>query len=171
MADPDSTPVGITKGPGETIHEYTSSRGMSTASSKTASTSYHITRSTRATRAPVMVSHRDRMGTGGPARQVLGRILQRVPVQLYPDSFLSEPSVSPSAGGRDGRATTSCANDLFELHVAIMGYFDAALGSFVNPWIPPESGMPIYPRRRRFWRESSGKQRAGGSAARTSARC
>ena len=25
-----------------------------------------------------------------------------------------------------------------------MGYFDAALGTFVNPWIPPVSGTPIF---------------------------
>jgi peptidoglycan/LPS O-acetylase OafA/YrhL len=37
------------------------------------------------------------------------------------------------------------ASDLFELHVAIMGYFDSALGSFVNPWIPPVSGTPGEP--------------------------
>jgi DNA helicase HerA-like ATPase len=36
------------------------------------------------------------------------------------------------------------ANELFEFHVAIMGYYDHALGSFVNPWIPPQSGRPIY---------------------------
>ncbi|HLY31916.1 MAG TPA: ATP-binding protein, partial [Ktedonobacterales bacterium] len=30
------------------------------------------------------------------------------------------------------------------LHVAIMGYYDAAFGSFINPWIPPSSGTPIY---------------------------
>ncbi len=36
------------------------------------------------------------------------------------------------------------ASDLFELHVAIMGYYDEALGAFANPWIPPSSGTPIY---------------------------
>ena len=74
---------------------------------------------------------------------MLGRILRRVPVQLFPDTFLSEPEVSPSQVaalvGYDMRA-----NDLFELHVAIMGYYDEAFGSFVNPWIPPSSGTPIY---------------------------
>ena len=76
-------------------------------------------------------------------RRVLGRILRRVPVQLFPDTFLSEPEVSPSQVaalvGYDMRAS-----DLFELHVGIMGYYDEALGSFVNPWIPPSSGTPIY---------------------------
>src|SRR5258708_3718611 len=36
------------------------------------------------------------------------------------------------------------ANELFELHVAIMGYYEAATGSFINPWIPPQSGKQIY---------------------------
>ena len=25
-----------------------------------------------------------------------------------------------------------------------MGYYDDRLGTFVNPWIPPSSGTPIY---------------------------
>src|SRR5258708_13821096 len=25
-----------------------------------------------------------------------------------------------------------------------MGYYDGELGTFVNPWIPPSSGTPIY---------------------------
>ena len=74
---------------------------------------------------------------------MLGRILRREPVQLFPDTFLSEPGVSPSEVaalvGYDQRAS-----DLFELSVAIMGYYDSGLGSFVNPWIPPSSGTPIY---------------------------
>ena len=74
---------------------------------------------------------------------MLGRIQQRVPVQLYPDTFLSEPEVSPSQVaalvGYDQRSS-----DLFELHVSIMGYYDGELGTFVNPWIPPSSGTPIY---------------------------
>src|SRR5436853_7197585 len=36
------------------------------------------------------------------------------------------------------------ANELFELHVAIMGYYDQATGSFINPWIPPQSGKQIF---------------------------
>ncbi|HEX6482412.1 MAG TPA: ATP-binding protein, partial [Ktedonobacteraceae bacterium] len=36
------------------------------------------------------------------------------------------------------------ANELFELHVAIMGYYDAPTSSFINPWIPPQSGKQIF---------------------------
>src|SRR5262249_56604398 len=65
------------------------------------------------------------------------------PVQLYPDTFLSEPEVAPgqvaALVGCDARAS-----DLFEIRVAIMGYYDTTLGAFANPWIPPSSGPPIY---------------------------
>jgi len=38
----------------------------------------------------------------------------------------------------------SLTNELFELHVAIMGYYEQATGSFINPWIPPQSGKQIF---------------------------
>src|SRR5689334_3147410 len=125
-------PVGITKGPGETTHEYT-----------------FISRDEQRLLKNGEYVYYELADEGGPAnglaapKRVLGRILNRVPVQLYPDTFLAEPEVSPSQVaaliGYDQRA-----NDLFELHVAIMGYFDSALGTFVNPWIPPQSGTPIF---------------------------
>src|SRR5713226_3178739 len=77
------------------------------------------------------------------ARRVLGRIIKRVPLQLYPDTFLAEPEISPSQVaamvGYDSRT-----NELFELHVSIMGYYEEATGSFINPWIPPPSGKQIF---------------------------
>src|SRR5206468_10870510 len=77
------------------------------------------------------------------ARRVLGRIIKRVPLKLYPDTFLAEPEISPAQVaamlGYDARA-----NELFELHVAIMGYFDDPTNSFINPWIPPQSGKKIF---------------------------
>ncbi|MEO7003784.1 MAG: ATP-binding protein [Ktedonobacterales bacterium] len=119
-----SAPVGITKGPGETIHEYTFISRDEQRLLKNGEYVYYT------------------LEEAGDKR-VLGRILKREPVQLYPDTFLSEPGVSPSEVaalvGYDQRAS-----DLFELHVAIMGYYDAAYGAFVNPWIPPSSGTPIY---------------------------
>jgi hypothetical protein len=125
-------PVGITKGPGETIHEYTFISRDEERLLKNGEYVYY------------------ELGEGGasangarPDRRVLGRILRRVPVQLYPDTFLSEPQVPPSqVAALVGYDET--ANDLFELHVAIMGYYDPPLGTFVNPWIPPQSGTPIY---------------------------
>ncbi len=127
-------PVGITKGPGETTHEYTFiSRDEQRLLKNGEYVYYELELADQGSAAN---------GHATPKR-VLGRILNRVPVQLYPDTFLAEPEVSPSQVaalvGYDQRA-----NDLFELHVAIMGYFDAALGTFVNPWIPPQSGTPIF---------------------------
>lgn len=147
MSSPQtSRPVGITKGPGETIHEYTLiSRDEQRLLKNGEYVYYELDASATATND--FGSANGANGTNGarPARprRVLGRILRRVPVQLFPDTFLSEPEVSPSQVaalvGYDMRAS-----DLFELHVAIMGYYDEALGTFVNPWIPPSSGTPIY---------------------------
>jgi len=127
-----AAPVGITKGPGETIHEYTFiSRDESRLLKNGEYVYYELEDGASAN------------GAHTEPRRVLGRILRREPVQLFPDTFLSEPGVSPSEVaalvGYDQRAS-----DLFELSVAIMGYYDKGLGSFVNPWIPPSSGTPIY---------------------------
>ena len=120
-----AAPVGITKGPGETIHEYTFISRDESRLLKNGEYVYY------------------ELEGRANARRVLGRILRRDPVQLFPDTFLSEPAVAPAQVaalvGYDQRAS-----DLFELSVAIMGYYDHALGSFVNPWIPPSSGTPIY---------------------------
>jgi DNA helicase HerA-like ATPase len=138
-----SRPVGITKGPGETIHEYTFISRDEQRLLKNGEYVYYLLDE------PIDQGDPGASGNGNgshPARaprRVLGRILRRVPVQLYPDTFLSEPEVAPSQVaalvGYDQRA-----NDLFELHVGIMGYYDARLGTFVNPWIPPVSGTPIF---------------------------
>lgn len=126
-------PAGITKGPGEQIHQYTFiSRDHEQVLKNGEYVYYELTLSS------------DEPGNGDARpRQVLGRVLKRVPVQLYPDTFLAEPEIPPSqVAAMVGYDAT--ANELFELHVAIMGYYDERLNSFVNPWIPPQSGKPIY---------------------------
>jgi hypothetical protein len=149
MAERASTPVGITKGPGETIHEYTFISRDEHRLLKNGEYVYYLIdtgghEAGDGTSARPSASGGTSGGaSGGAARQVLGRIQRRVPVQLYPDTFLSEPAVPPSQVAALVGYDES-ANDLFELHVAILGYYDADLGTFVNPWIPPESGMPIY---------------------------
>ncbi len=128
---PRFKPVGITKGPGESTHEYTFVSRDDDQSLKNGEYVYYE------------LDVPDEL-TQTPRRQrVLGRIIKRVPLQLYPDTFLAEPEIPPdqvaALVGYDARS-----NDLFELHVAIMGYFDFATGSFINPWIPPQSGKQIY---------------------------
>jgi DNA helicase HerA-like ATPase len=134
MLEPTTTrfrPVGITKGPGENTHEYTFvSRDDEQGLKNGEYVYYELDVPNEFTQLP-------------SKQRVLGRIMKRVPLQLYPDTFLAEPEIPPdlvaALVGYDARS-----NDLFELHVAIMGYFDIATGSFINPWIPPQSGKQIY---------------------------
>src|SRR6266581_1813492 len=137
MARPRFKPVGITKGPGESTHEYTFVSRDDAQELKNGEYVYYE------------LSEPDESGLtrldGASAfsRRVLGRIIKRIPLKLYPDSFLAEPEISPAQVaamvGYDARA-----NELFELHVAIMGYYEPATGSFINPWIPPQSGKQIF---------------------------
>jgi hypothetical protein len=127
-------PVGITKGPGETTHEYTFVSRDDEQELKNGEYVYYE------------LSDSEQPGFNGStalSRRVLGRILKRVPLQLYPDTFLGEPEISPgqvaAMVGYNSRT-----NELFELHVAIMGYYDHGTGSFINPWIPPQSGKQIF---------------------------
>src|SRR5256885_648883 len=144
MIDPNTTspasmpllrkPVGITKGPGETIHEYTFVSRDDEQVLKNGEYVYYE------------LSDPEQEGLNGsaaPTRRVLGRVLKRVPLQLYPDTFLGEPEIAPAqvAAMVGYNAVT---NELFELHVAIMGYYELATGSFINPWIPPQSGKQIF---------------------------
>jgi len=129
MARPRFKPVGITKGPGESTHEYTFVSRDDAQELKNGEYVYY--------------ELSDPDGALTLPRRVLGRVMKRVPLKLYPDSFLAEPEIAPSQVaamvGYDSRA-----NELFELHVAIMGYYDAPSASFINPWIPPQSGKQIF---------------------------
>src|SRR5579872_5728134 len=131
-------PVGITKGPGESTHEYTFVSRDDEQVLKNGEYVYYELANVSASG----VGLNGNSGNTTP-RRVLGRILKRVPLQLYPDTFLAEPEIAPSQVaamvGYDSRA-----NELFELHVAIMGYYEQATGSFINPWIPPQSGKQIF---------------------------
>ncbi|HTK11495.1 MAG TPA: ATP-binding protein [Ktedonobacteraceae bacterium] len=127
-------PVGITKGPGETTHEYTFVSRDDEQVLKNGEYVYYELSDPEA---------RGQNGTTPTPRRVLGRIMKRVPIKLYPDTFLGEPEISPAqvAAMVGYNAHT---NELFELHVSIMGYYDAITGSFINPWIPPQSGKRIF---------------------------
>jgi uncharacterized protein len=133
---PARRPVGITKGPGETTHEYTFVSRDDEQVLKNGEYVYYELSDPGETGPGLN-------GSTVLSRRVLGRIIKRVPLQLYPDTFLAEPEISPAQVaamvGYD-----SLTNELFELHVAIMGYYEQATGSFINPWIPPQSGKQIY---------------------------
>jgi uncharacterized protein len=76
-------------------------------------------------------------------RPVLGRVTGRAPVRLFPDSFMSSPDVPPAEVAA-AVGYVDDENELFEISVAVMGYFDAKLNTFVNPRILPRSGRPVY---------------------------
>ncbi|HZU67586.1 MAG TPA: ATP-binding protein [Ktedonobacteraceae bacterium] len=131
-------PVGITKGPGENAHEYTFvSRDDDQVLKNGEYVYYELDQQVSEGQA------QNGAMRSVSTRRVLGRIIRRLPLQLYPDTFLAEPEIPPSdvaaMVGYDARA-----NELFELHVAIMGYYDAPTASFINPWIPPQSGKQIF---------------------------
>lgn len=134
MLEPTTTrfkPVGITKGPGKSTHEYTFVSRDDEQRLKNGEYVYYA------------LDVPNNLTQTALRQRVLGRIIKRVPLQLYPDTFLAEPEIPPdqvaALVGYDARS-----NDLFELHVAIMGFYDAPTGSFINPWIPPQSGKQIY---------------------------
>src|SRR5437660_10414033 len=83
---PPRKPVGITKGPGETTHEYTFVSRDDRQELKNGEYVYYE------------LSDPELPGLNGStvtARRVLGRVLNRVPLQLYPDTFLGEPEIAP----------------------------------------------------------------------------
>ena len=85
MLDPATTTarsraVGITKGPGETTHEYTFVSRDDAMELKNGEYVYY--------------ELADPDGEQTEPRRVLGRILKRVPLQLYPDTFLAEPEIA-----------------------------------------------------------------------------
>jgi uncharacterized protein len=165
LARPRFKPVGITKGPGENAHEYTFVSRDDEQVLKNGEYVYYelsdpgnVGVPLAGTRLPGVIepvndavirsssdidSEPTNVTNIQSSRRVLGRIIKRLPLQLYPDTFLAEPEISPeqvaAMVGYD-----SHANELFELHVAIMGYYDDPTNSFINPWIPPQSGKKIF---------------------------
>ncbi len=162
ISRPRFKPVGITKGPGENAHEYTFVSRDDEQVLKNGEYVYYELSEPRTVGVPLAGTRTSRLSEPGnvadtqsslsepgnvagiqPSRRVLGRIIKRLPLQLYPDTFLAEPEISPAQVaamvGYD-----SHANELFELHVSIMGYYDDPTNSFINPWIPPQSGKKIF---------------------------
>lgn len=80
-------------------------------------------------------------GAGGQ-RAVIGRITGRAPVRLFPDAFMAAPDVDPAAVAAAVGYDIG-EDELFELTVAVMGYFDSTLNAFVNPRVLPRSGAPV----------------------------
>lgn len=157
VPQPYRRPVGITKGPGETTHEYTFVSRDDEQVLKNGEYVYYE------------LADPDLAGGNGratPVRRVLGRVLKRIPLQLYPDTFLGEPEIPPGdVAAMVGYNTRT--NELFELHVAIMGYYDPPTDSFINPWIPPQSGKQIYLADNQMLGEILSRKRTGEAGSAT----
>lgn len=120
-----NTPIGTTKGPGETPHEYTFITPDRAQTAKSGEFVYYQTT------------------VDGQPRRVLGRITGRQPIRLFPDSFLADPAAPPAeVAAMIGYAGHD--HELFEIGVGILGYYDESLGDFINPRLPPRAGTPIY---------------------------
>lgn len=124
QSERELSPVGTTKGPGETPQEYLFISPDYDQRLKVGEFVFY--------EAPQDPEH----------RPIYGRIVGRRPVRLYPDEFMADPSVPPRAiaelFGYEGDA------ELFEISVRMLGYFDDHLRAFVNPRISPRVGWPIY---------------------------
>lgn len=119
------TPLGITKGPGETANEYVFVTPDREMTAKVGEFVYYQT------------------AVDGDRRRVLGRITGREPLRLLPDGFMADPNVAPeqvaSMIGYTGQD-----HELFAVTVTVLGYYNSTLGDFINPRLPPRLGTPIY---------------------------
>ncbi len=124
MFQSTENPIGIAKGPGETAYEYTFITADPDQRVRYGEFVYYYA------------------NVEGERRQVLGRVTQRVPLRLYPDALLADASIRPTQMA-DLLGLPNYDEGLFEIVVAIVGYYDPVMG-FVNPRVQPPAGEPIY---------------------------
>jgi DNA helicase HerA-like ATPase len=121
----DLQPIGRTKGPGETHHEFTFISPDREDRLKVGEYVFH---------------HAD---IDGVQRAIISRITDRTPIRIYPDTFLADPDLDPddvsALFGYPGEG-----HERYELIAAVIGYYDEVIGDFVNPRIPPRTGRPVY---------------------------
>ncbi len=92
-------------------------------------------------------------------KKVICRIVKRDPLRLFPNVYLSNPSINPERILKAmGISTTEF--ELFEIKASIIGYYDEILG-FVNPRITPEPGKEIYLAEKEVIEESLLKKKVG----------
>jgi DNA helicase HerA-like ATPase len=120
-----SLAIGTAKGPGPNPHEFLFISPDEARHCKVGEFVYYV------------------LDDAGVERDVLGRVVKRAPVRLFPDSFMASPDVSPAEIAA-AVGYVDDENELFEITVAVMGYFDPGLNSFVNPRVLPRSGSRVY---------------------------
>jgi uncharacterized protein len=115
----DDILIGTVKGPGERSHEY-----------------LFITPDSSRTRIGEFVCYE------AEEHAIVGTITERRLVRSLPDSFLGDPNTPPQFVAELVGLDADC--ELYEVAVATVGYFDEAIGNFINPRIPPRPGQSVY---------------------------
>src|SRR5262245_58554540 len=74
-------------------------------------------------------------------RSIIGNIVERKLARSLPDGFFADPTVPPHLIAELVGLDEDC--ELYEVAVAVIGYYDDAFGDFINPRIPPKPGQPV----------------------------
>ena len=119
--------IGTVKGPGENPHEFT-----------------FITTDNLRTRIGEYVYYAAASDEpGAEAWQIVGTITERRLVRNLPDSFLADPRTPPAlVSSLIGLADEGA--EIYEIVVETIGYFNEALGDFINPRVPPMPGQVVH---------------------------
>ncbi|MFP3895891.1 MAG: ATP-binding protein [Anaerolineales bacterium] len=120
----ETHPIGTTKGPGETPHEYLFIAPDPQQQLKYGEFVYYETSIEK------------------ESRRILGRISERMALRLHPDPFMANPEISPRSVA-ELLGFSQETEELYQITVTILGYYDSVMG-FVNPRVPPRPGAPIY---------------------------
>lgn len=119
----DASLIGISRGPGETAHDFTFVSSDPDQRVKYGEFVYYTSE------------------LDGQRRDILARVTERAPVRLLPETLMSDPVVDPAEmAGLLGFSGSHA--QLFQMTAVVMGYHDPVMG-FVNPRIPPRVGAAI----------------------------
>lgn len=110
--------IGTVKGPGELPNDY-----------------LFITNDNEHARIGEFVSYE------ASGREIFGIVTSRRLSRSLPDGLLADPSTPPQVISELLGLEADC--ELYEVTVSNIGYFDARLGDFINPRIPPVPGQSV----------------------------
>lgn len=116
--------IGTVKGPGETPHAFTFVTINNTETRIGEFVYYHAT-------------------DGEKDFEIVGTIVERCLVRNLPDSFLADPQTPPAMiSSMIGLGDD--AIEIYEITVETIGFFNQAIGDFINPRIPPNPGQQVF---------------------------
>jgi DNA helicase HerA-like ATPase len=79
---------------------------------------------------------------GGNREEIIARVTNRTQERGLPNSFMSDPNVSPD-NVADTLGVPTEDIDLYLMTATVVGYFDDTMDSFVNPRLLPEPGTHV----------------------------